>query len=142
MILWSVPPVHVFCNNQNAIQLTKNVVFHKRSKHINIQYHFTREFVEKNEIKIIYLKIDLMLADVFTKALPKIKHDRAVIVDALVPNFKFMLLFLYSNNTPCVSIWFSTIANRLFVDRREFSITFRFCFCLVVAKRYICVSVL
>lgn len=71
-------PVCVFCDNQSAIELAKNAVYHKRSKHIDIKFHFTRELVEKKEIKIVYLRTDFMLADIFTKALSKIKHDRAI----------------------------------------------------------------
>lgn len=71
-------PVRVFCDSQSAIELAKNAVFHKRSKHIDIKFHFTRELVEKNEIKIDYLRTDLMLANIFTKALSKVKHDRAI----------------------------------------------------------------
>lgn len=71
-------PVRVFCDSQSAIELAKNAVFHKRSKHIDIKYHFTRELVEKNEIKIDYLRTDSMLADILTKALSKVKHDRAI----------------------------------------------------------------
>lgn len=71
-------PVCVLCDNQSAIELAKNAVYHKRSKHIDIRFHFTRELVEKNEIKIVYLRTDSMLADILTKALPKIKHERAI----------------------------------------------------------------
>lgn len=66
-------PVRVFCDNQSAIELAKNAVFYKRNKHIDIQYHFTRELVEKNEIEIVYLKTESMLADILTKTLSKIK---------------------------------------------------------------------
>lgn len=38
-------PITVFCDNQSAIELSKNVVLHKRSKHIDIKLHFTRELV-------------------------------------------------------------------------------------------------
>lgn len=68
----------MFCNNQSARELTKNEVFHKRNKHIDIQYHFTRELVEKKEIEIVYLRIESMLADILIKALPKIKHNRII----------------------------------------------------------------
>lgn len=71
-------PVCVFCDNQSAIELAKNAVFHKRSKHIDIKYHYMRQLVEKGEIKIAYVRTESMLADIFTKALPKIKHDRAL----------------------------------------------------------------
>lgn len=71
-------PINVFCDSQSAIELAKNAVYHKRSKHIDIRYHFTRELIEKNEIRVVYLKTESMLADIFTKALSKIKHDRAI----------------------------------------------------------------
>jgi len=69
-------PITVFCDNQSAIELSKNVVLHKRSKHIDIKLHFTRELVEKGEIVVQYLRTDLMIADILTKSLPKIRHER------------------------------------------------------------------
>ena len=72
------PPINVFCDNQSAIELSKNAVFHKRSKHIDINFHFTRELVDKKEIVIHYLQTDSMLADILTKPLTKCKHDRCV----------------------------------------------------------------
>ena len=36
-------------DNESAIKLAKNLVFHKRSKHIAIKYHFIREKVENKE---------------------------------------------------------------------------------------------
>ncbi|XP_043461176.1 secreted RxLR effector protein 161-like [Leptopilina heterotoma] len=71
-------PIKVFCDNQSAIELSKNCVFHKRSKHIDIRFHFTRELVENKEIKISYIRTDMMLADVLTKPLTKCKHYRNV----------------------------------------------------------------
>lgn len=71
-------PVLVNCDNQSAIELAKNVVFHKRSKHIDIKYHFTRELLDKSEIKIVYVNTDSMLSHIFTKTVPKIKHNNAV----------------------------------------------------------------
>jgi len=69
-------PIDVFCDNQSAIQLSKNAVFHKRSKHIDINFHFTRELVERKEIVIHYLQTDLMPGDILTKSLTKYKHDK------------------------------------------------------------------
>jgi len=71
-------PIDVFCDNQSAIELSKNAVCHKRSKHIDVSYHFTRELVEKKEITIRYLQISIMPADILTKALPKCGHLRSV----------------------------------------------------------------
>jgi len=66
--------INVFCDNQSAIELSKNAVCHKRSKHIDISLHFTGQLVEYKEIIIRYLQTDLMPADILIKALPKCKH--------------------------------------------------------------------
>ena len=71
-------PINVYCDNQSAIQLSKNAVFHKRSKHIDISYHFVRELVENKEIQIYYLSTENMIADILTKSLSKCKHNRCV----------------------------------------------------------------
>ena len=59
------------CDNTSAIAMTKNPVFHQKSKHINRRYHFIREALQQNVIDIMYCKSEDQLADIFTKALPK-----------------------------------------------------------------------
>ena len=68
----------LFCGNMSAIAMTKNPVFHNRTKHIKIRHHFIRELVEKKEIELQFCKTDEQLADMFTKALPseKFTHFR------------------------------------------------------------------
>lgn len=56
-------------DNTSSIKMTKNDEFHGRTKHIDIQHHFIREPMEKNEISIDYINTKDMLADDFTKAL-------------------------------------------------------------------------
>ena len=68
----------VYCDNQSAIALCKNSVHHARSKHIDIRYHFSREAQERGEIKITYLSTSEMIADMLTKSLPKIRHNRCI----------------------------------------------------------------
>ena len=70
--------IHVYCDNQSAIELSKNAVNHKRSKHIDISFHFTRELVEKKIIIIQYLNTESMIADILTKSLSKAKHYKCV----------------------------------------------------------------
>jgi hypothetical protein len=38
-------PTMIYCDNQSCIKLSENPVFHDRSKHIEIRYHFVRDYV-------------------------------------------------------------------------------------------------
>jgi len=49
----------------------KNPEFHKRTKHIERKYYFSREKYEKGDIDIQYINTKSQLADIFTKGLPK-----------------------------------------------------------------------
>ena len=42
----------MFCDNKSTITMTKNLVFHGRTKHIEIRHHFIRELVDRKEIKV------------------------------------------------------------------------------------------
>ena len=59
----------IYCDNISSIALSKNPVFHGRSKHIEIKYHFIRELVENGDIKMEFCKSEQQLADIFTKPL-------------------------------------------------------------------------
>ena len=60
-------------DNISAIALVKNPIFHGRSKHIYIRYHFIRECVENGHINIEHVRGELQRADILTKALPRLK---------------------------------------------------------------------
>ncbi|GKC71666.1 hypothetical protein Tco_1117549 [Tanacetum coccineum] len=51
----------------------KNPVFHGRSKHIDIKYHFIRECMEREDIQVEFINGEYQKADILTKALPKIR---------------------------------------------------------------------
>ena len=61
----------LFVDNQSAIQLVKNPVYHKRTKHIDIRYHFIREKIENGDIAVEYVPSKEQKTDIFTKALPR-----------------------------------------------------------------------
>ena len=67
-------PSVIYCDNQSCIKLTKNPVFHDRSKHIGIKYHFIKDYVQKGVVKLEYIPTDEQVADILTKALPRGKH--------------------------------------------------------------------
>ena len=67
-------PTMIYCDNQSCIKLTKNPVFHDRSKHIGIRYHFIRDYVQKGVVKLEYISTDEQVVDIITKALPRGKH--------------------------------------------------------------------
>lgn len=48
-------PVTLLCDNQSAIQIAKNPIFHERTKHIEIDCHFTRNKVLESLIQLTYL---------------------------------------------------------------------------------------
>lgn len=64
-------PTTLKVDNQSAIRLVKNSEYHKRTKHIDIQYHFIREKYVSSEIQVINVPSEYEYADILTKALPK-----------------------------------------------------------------------
>lgn len=66
--------VTLYSDNQSAAKLATNPVFHKRSKHVDIRYHYIREAVDNGVITLSYMPTEQMTADVLTKALPPCKH--------------------------------------------------------------------
>jgi hypothetical protein len=61
--------VQIYSDNQGCIALAENPKDHARSKHIDVQYHYTRQLVEYGKIKLDYCPTEDMLADVLTKPL-------------------------------------------------------------------------
>ena len=62
-------PVTVYEDNLSTICMGKNQQYHGRTKHISIKYHFVREKVAADVVRIPYCKSENMLADIFTKPL-------------------------------------------------------------------------
>ena len=61
--------VTLFVDNRSAIELMKNPVFHGRSKHIDIKFHYIRECVERGEITMKWIGTLEQKADSLTKAM-------------------------------------------------------------------------
>lgn len=63
------------CDNQGAQFAVRNPTVHKRSKHIDIRFHYIREKFINGDIDIEYVQSSENAADIFTKHLPLIKHE-------------------------------------------------------------------
>jgi hypothetical protein len=77
----AVKPVVLNVDNKPAISLCKNPVFHDRSKHIDIKYHFIRECVKNGKIQVEFVRSEEQMADLLAKALgrSKLQEQRAKI---------------------------------------------------------------
>ena len=61
--------VVIHCDNLSSIQLARNPVFHARTKHIEVHYHYVRERVLAGDIDLVYVSTEEQITDIFTKAL-------------------------------------------------------------------------
>eukprot|EP00253_Pinus_taeda_P019228 PITA_19228 len=59
----------IFCDNSSAITLSKNSMFHKRTKHIDTRFHYIRELVNNGEIILEHCRTQEQVADILTKPL-------------------------------------------------------------------------
>jgi hypothetical protein len=62
-------PTVIYCDNRSCIKLSENPVFHERSKHIEMRYHYVRDMVQKNILNIQYVPTVEQTADILTKPL-------------------------------------------------------------------------
>jgi hypothetical protein len=62
-------------DNQSAISLCKNPVFHDRTKHIDVRYHFARSCVEQGKLEVEHVRTNEQHADILTKALARFRFQ-------------------------------------------------------------------
>jgi hypothetical protein len=68
----------IWCDNQSCMKLLENLVFHDRSKHIEIKYHYIRDMVMRGAVRLKYVTTEEQVTDVLTNPLSrtKFKHFR------------------------------------------------------------------
>ena len=65
----------ILVDNQAAIAIAKNPVFHGKTKHLKLKLYFLREVQREGEIQLIYCKTENQNADILTKPLPQAKYE-------------------------------------------------------------------
>ena len=68
--------IPLLCDNTSALNMAKNPVQHKRTKHIDVRHHFLRDNVEKGLICVKFCKTEDQIADIFTKALGRDQFEK------------------------------------------------------------------
>ena len=62
--------INLFCDSQSAICLTKDQMFHERTKHIDVKYHYVRDVVAQGKLKVCKISTHDNPADMLTKPVP------------------------------------------------------------------------
>ena len=75
----SIECLEIFIDSNLAIELAKNLVYHARTKHVNIRYHYVRESIQNNLTKLSWIPTDAQLADELTKAISNDKWQRFIV---------------------------------------------------------------
>ena len=71
-----VEPTILYEDNDSTRAQTENPLHHKRTKHIDIAYHFTRQMVEEEVVKIVRINTGNQIADIITKPLGPTKFNK------------------------------------------------------------------
>ncbi|KAG8481669.1 hypothetical protein CXB51_026598 [Gossypium anomalum] len=67
--LYQKEAIEIFCDNKSAVAITKNPIFHRRTKHFSIKLHVVKEMEQAREIELVHCNSEDQVADIFTKAL-------------------------------------------------------------------------
>ena len=67
--------IELFLDNQAAIAISHNPIFHGKTKHFNIKLFFLREVQKDGDITLVYCKMEEQLANIFTKPLSVSKFE-------------------------------------------------------------------
>ena len=73
---YDLEPIPIYGDNQGSIFMASNPITERRSKHIDIRYHYIREVIEKGLVKVRFIDGSDNPADLFTKNLGWVKFEK------------------------------------------------------------------
>jgi len=73
-----VSPVHIYCDNQGAVAISKNPIQHHKTRHFKLSWHFVRQAQEAGEVQVSFVPTNRQDADALTKALSTTLHKSAM----------------------------------------------------------------
>ena len=65
----------IFYDNQSCMNISQSPMFHDKSKHIEIKFHYIRDLVQIGEVKLQYVETNELIADVLTNPLARVKFE-------------------------------------------------------------------
>ena len=69
-------PVELKADNPSSINVAENPINNPKTKHINVSYYFTKEHLIRKSFTLSYVPTGENLADIMTKVLPSVLHNR------------------------------------------------------------------
>ena len=67
-------PIQLHCDSQSSMNLLANPVYHERTKHFEVKWHYAREKIQEKKLKMSFVGTKTQCADALTKALPGPQH--------------------------------------------------------------------
>lgn len=59
--------MEIYCDNTSSIKLSKNPVMHRRTKHIDVRYHYLRDLTSQEVMKLVFCGTGEQVADIMMK---------------------------------------------------------------------------
>lgn len=68
--------IDIMCDNSSAIKLSKNPFMHRRTKHIDVRYHYLQNLVIEGAMKLVFCGINDQVVDIMTKPIKLDQYEK------------------------------------------------------------------